>query len=121
MKDPIEDIANERLVEMAIDIQVQLEKGSGTRPVLWMLLRARARAATALFGLAKVDPAKIEDIRHLQNEVNLYADMIEDCQALVLRGSEADREIHEQDRLEIADLLTPEDAREAGLDQTPED
>ena len=119
--DPIENIARQRLIDMAIDLQVQLERGSGTRPMLWLLARARTRATAAMFSMCKVDPKKADEIQMLQNEINLYADLIEDCRALLARGKEEDRELDEQDRIEIADLLSPEDAQAAGLKQTPED
>lgn len=121
MKDPVAEIATSQLIEMAIDVQVQLERGSGTRPVLWLLQRSRTRAVDAIFALTKIDPAKAEDIRHLQNEISLYDDMIADCRELLNRGKEADRELDEQDRHTLAGLLTPEDAREAGIEQTAED
>jgi len=121
MSDPIEVIARQRLIEMAIDVQVQLERGSGTRPVLWLLARARARATTAIYAMVKVDPTNVLEITRMQNEVNLYGDLVDDCRALLARGKEEDRELDEQDRIEIADLLSPEDAQKAGLTQTPED
>ena len=121
MNEPIETIARQRLIEMAIDLQVQLERGSGTRPVLWLLARARARAVTAIYSMVKIDPTRADEIRMLQNEVNLYGDLVDDCKALLARGQEEDRELDEQDRIEIADLLSPEDAQRAGLKQTPED
>lgn len=121
MKDPITEIATAQLIALAIDVQVQLERGSGTRPVLWLLQRSRERAAVAIFALAKIDPTKAEDIRHLQNEISLYDDMITDFRELMARGKEADRELDEQDRHTLSDLLTPEDARAAGIEQTAED
>ena len=119
--EPIENIARQRLIDMAIDLQVQLERGSGTRPMLWLLARARTRATAAMFCMCKVDPKEANEIQRLQNEINLYADLIDDCRALLARGKEEDRELDEQDRIEIADLLSPEDAQAAGLAQTPED
>jgi len=121
MSDPIEAIARQQLIDMSIDLQVQLERGTGTRPMLWLLARARTRAIVAVFSIVKIDPSKADEIRMLQNEVNLYSDLIDDCRALLARGNEEDRELDEQDRMEIADLLTPEDAQRAGLKQTPED
>lgn len=110
--DPIERIADEHFIELAADLQVQLEKGTGTRPVLWLLSEARKRAVSATFALTKIDPMKTDDIRHLQNEISLYDDMIQDCKNLMSRGKEADRRLHERDREELQGVVMADDDRE---------
>lgn len=112
----IKDVA-----ELAIDLQVQLEKGTGTRPVLWLLTQARAKAAEAMFSLATIDPTQTAQIITLQTQIQLYGELVEDCRDLLTRGKESDRQINESTRIEIADALSIDEARELGLQQTPED
>ena len=45
MKDFLAALSDDHLVNLSIDLMVQLERGTGTRPVLWLLCRARKRAA----------------------------------------------------------------------------
>jgi hypothetical protein len=121
MKDPIEELAGEGLIQMAVDVSLQLEKGAGTRPMLFVLAESRRKAAVALHALTKVDPTESEKIMFLQNEITIYADMIEACQLLFKTAKEQARAIDEADRNAIADLVTdPETARELGV-QLPED
>lgn len=121
MTDPIVRLAEARLIDMHLDLTVQLERGTGTRPMLYLLAKARARAVEALFTLAKIDPTKADDIRHAQNEVSLYDDMMRDARDMLLRGREADRDLSESDRDEIASFLTTEEAQQAGLTPHTED
>jgi hypothetical protein len=117
--DPIERIAEERLYELSVDLQVQLEKGTGTRPILWMLVQARKKAAAATTQLVLADAEKPADIRKCQAAILLYDDLIDLCRALLKRGKEADYRIHESDREELADLtrdLSPEEQRMTGLE-----
>ena len=121
MKDFLEQLSASHLADLAIDFQVQLEKKTSIRPVLWLLARAKRRAATAMADLVRVDVTKTSQILILQNEVLLYEQLMQDCEALLALGHEADHEIDEMDRLDIIDALSPEEARQAGLVQTPED
>jgi hypothetical protein len=131
MKDAISSLAitmvpnleygEKQIADLAIDMQVQLEKGTGTRPVLWLLVRARRRAADAIFTLTTIDPTQTAAIITLQSQIQLYAELMEDCREMLTRGREADRKIDEEDRIEIADVLSIDEARELGLQQTPED
>lgn len=122
MIEPIEGLARAKLVEMCLDLSVQLERGTGTRPMLWILSQARARAADAIFALAKMDISadKIDEMRALQNEITLYGDMMESAKKMLIRGTEVDQEMTEEDRLAIAEFLTTDQAREIGV-QTSED
>lgn len=121
MKDFIASLSNEELVTLSVDLQVQLEKGTGTRPVLWLLARTRERAASALALLADVNVTKPTDILTLQHQVHSYRELMEDCRALLTRGRDADRQLAESERINIADALDPEEARALGLEATPED
>jgi hypothetical protein len=121
MPSPIEHIANSHLILAYTDLQVQLERGTGTRPVLWLLAEARKKAANAIALLVKVDCNDAEAIRTLQNEVVMFDDLVEACRKMLNRGHEADREIDESDREAIAEFLTTTEAREMGLSPANED
>jgi hypothetical protein len=117
MKDAIEGLAKARLLETALDLIVQLEKGTGLRPVLFLLVESRKRAAAAMVQLAIVDPTDANSIRTLQNEIVRFDDLVTDCRALVARGRDADRELRDEDRQEAADLvMSEEDARALGIE-----
>lgn len=97
--DPIEQLSDEQLVLLAADLQVQLEKTTAMRPVLFMLAKARHRARTALLALGlDVEPEDTKLIRSLQNEVKLYDDMVTACRELLASGKEAHHRISEQER-----------------------
>lgn len=120
MKDPIEALAEEQMYELAADVQVQLEKGTATRPVLWLLAQQRVKASKAVVKLVEVDATETEAIRTLQNEIRLYGDLVTACQSLMARGREADTMIAERDRSEIAEIvgsMSQEDRRLHGLQQ----
>lgn len=123
-KDPIEELGNEQLFVLAADLEVQLEKGTGTRPVLYLLIQARKKAATALIKLVEVDAIETNAIRSLQAEVRLYSDMVQSCQELIVRGAEADRLIHENDRIDMAEIvgsMSPEEQRLYGVQTKGDD
>lgn len=120
--DAISAAARAVLVENALDVIVQLERGTGTRPVLWLLARSRNQAVVALRKLIEVDATEIEAVRALQQEIRLYGDLVESCRDLVARGKEEDRQIAEEERDAIADLVTSnEDAEAMGLQPHTED
>lgn len=124
MTDPIAALAEEQLYELAADVQVQLEKGTGTRPVLWLLAQQRAKAAKALTGLADVDASETAAIRALQNEIRLYGDLVTACQELIVRGREADAMIAERDRSDMSEIvgsMSPEERQLHGLQQQGDD
>jgi hypothetical protein len=112
--DPIEKLSDEQLRVLSADLQVQLERGTGTRPVLWLLSQTRLKAAKAIVMFMDVDPDDGKLIRRLQAEVKLYDEMIQSCRALFARGKEADRSIQESDREaleEITSEMTDEERR----------
>jgi hypothetical protein len=120
MIDAVEALSNEQLYQLAVDVQVQLEQGSGTRPVLWLLAQQRAKASVAMMKLVEVDASETQAIRALQNEVRLYGDLVEACQSLILRGREADSLINESDRSDMSEIIgdmSPEDRRLHGFEQ----
>lgn len=124
MKDPTEALADEQLYELAADVQVQLEKGTGTRPVLWLLAQQRTKAREAMAKLVEVDATETEAIRSLQSEIRLYGDLVTSCQDLMVRGREADAAIAERDRSDMAEIvgsMSPEERRLHGFPQQGDD
>jgi hypothetical protein len=124
MKDPIDELGNEQLYLLAADLQVQLEKGTANRPVLFLLMTARAKARGAIKSLVNVDATEIDAIIGFQAEIRLYGDLIDNCQALILRGREADSQIAESERSELAELIgsmSAEDRRLHGFQQQGSD
>ena len=118
MQDPIEGLADMRLLELYGDLLVQLEKGTGTRPVLWLLNQQRKKAVVAFSKLIEIDASEQVAIRALQSEIRLYSDLIESCKALLHRGKEADRKISEDDRSEFERIIaTPEQEQLYGINQ----
>jgi hypothetical protein len=98
-------LADEQLRLLAVDLQVQLEKGTGTRPVLYLLAQQRQRAVKAVIGLVNVSPTDAEAIRGYQQEAALYYDLIEHCREMLNRGREADRRIDEEERSLAAEAI----------------
>ena len=103
--DPIDRLADEKLRELAIDLEVQLERRTAHRPVLFMLHKAREKAGKAMVMFLDVDPTDAKLITRLQAEVKLYDDMITSCRELVARGREAQSRIAENERSAIEELV----------------
>jgi len=101
----LEELADERLAELSLDVQVQLEKGTATRPVLWMLVEARRKAAKAIDLIIDVDPVDADSIRKIQRELCVYNDMIVAARAMLERGKEADGKIKESERSAIDEMV----------------
>lgn len=121
MKDALSALSERVLIEDYLDITVQLERGTGTRPVLWLLKDARDTAAVAMRKLIEIDAIETDAIRSLQQDIRLFGDMMESCARMMIRGKAADREIDEAERADFAETLTPEAARELGIEPPPED
>lgn len=122
--DPITELAEKRLRELAVDVEVQLEKGTAYRPVLWLLLKARERAAGAMKLFLDVDPADARAVRMIQIELKVYDDMVSNLRELVSRGKEADHAIAEKDRHELSEVvmnMTEDERRLYGLEPRGKD
>jgi hypothetical protein len=102
---PIDRLSDDVLVALAADVIVQLERGTGTRPILFMLADARERARTAISMLIEAEPDQTVIIRKLQNEVKLFIDMIDSAKGVIERGKEADRNIKDDDRAAIDEMV----------------
>lgn len=120
----IEHLSDRMLIERAADVQVQLEKGTAVRPVLYMLDRARARARTAIDLFIDIDPVDTDAVRKLQNEVRLFNDMVEACREMLTAGKEAERRIEDDSRDELEEIIAdmpPEQRRLHGLEAGSKD
>lgn len=117
MTDPIEKLADEQLLLLAADVQVQLERGTAMRPVLYMLAEARKRAANALLLFMDVDAEKPADIRKLQAELKLYDDMVGSTRMMLQMGREAQTRIDENDRIAIEEIMQGMSAEDRRLIQ----
>ncbi len=114
MKDPVEALADMRLLELSADLQVQLERGTGTRPMLWMLHKARKQAAAAIVQFSIIDPTDVAAVRLCQNEIARFDDLVRWCRDLFAAGREVEEKLNEQDRNDIAELFTDEEAHMHG-------
>ncbi len=110
----IEDLTARQLVERGAEVVLQLEKiekKQGTlapslmRPVLYMLARARARAAKAVDLIVDVDPVDADAIRNIQNELRLYNDMVLACREMISMGEEASSAVTESEREELEEVI----------------
>ncbi|MET4187611.1 hypothetical protein ABIB86_000440 [Bradyrhizobium sp. JR1.7] len=109
-----ERLAVLRAIERSAELQVQLDKSAGLRPMVTILSKAREQAALAMNSLVYADPADVTLIRGYQNEVRRYDDLVAWCQEIINEGIEADRRIDEAERIEFSNLLlSPEVAEEA--------
>lgn len=118
--DPFDTLSNDVLLELAYDLQVQLEKGTakGMRPVLYLLVEQRKKAAVALLKMVEVDVSEQVALRELQNEVRLYTDMIGHCLKLFNKGRDAEQQIMERDRAEMEEIvghMAPEERQRLNL------
>lgn len=103
--DPILRLGDEQLRLLAADLQVQLERGIGTRPVAYLLSQARQKAAKAVVLFLDADPEDVPLIRRLQRELTLYNDMVVAAQQLMAAGREANQRIAENDRAELEEVI----------------
>lgn len=103
--DSLEKLSDEQLRLLAVDVQVQLEKGTGTRPVLYLLAQQRLHAVKAITGLINVEPTDAEAIRGYQQQAALYFDLMENCREMLNRGREADSRIKEEERASLQEAI----------------
>lgn len=103
--DSLETLSDEQLRLLAADVQVQLEKGTGTRPVVFLLAQQRLRAVKAIMGLVNASPTDADAIRGYQQEAALYYDLIEHCREMLVRGREADSRINEEERASLDEAI----------------
>lgn len=120
----IEHAARARAIALGIDVELQLEKTkrAGFQPVLFMLREARERAIDAMAKLVVVDSSDPLAIRKLQLEVMLFDDIVSMCREVVENGRNVERQVAEEDRAIINDLiLHPENWAAAEIRESREE
>lgn len=115
MDDVMHIAALKRAVADSAEIEAQLEATRGCRPLLTVLVKARAEAAEAMSVLTTTAPEDVQEIRRLQNEVARFRDLIRWLAQIVAEGFDADSEISDADREELIEGIagTPESQQEA--------
>lgn len=102
-------------INLSAEIEVELAKDSRGGPVLVLLALARAEAAEAIEMLADADPENPAEIRKQQNRIVCFRLICEWLNKIVADGYEADDELDEDDREDLADSvgLGPDEADDA--------
>lgn len=123
--DPSRMVVMQHLMRVSATIEMQLHDKSS--PLVVALQMARDEAAEAVIKLISADPENPSEIRHLQNHIARFTDLVRWLKGINAAGFETDREIHHEHREELADLLsyTPDgpsafdadEAMEAGLNE----
>lgn len=122
--DTLEKLSDEQLFMLAEDIKLQLERGAGTRPVIYLLAMQRQRAVLAMSGIINADPEDAKTIRGFQQEIQLYHDLIEHCREMLNRGKEADARIAEMERESLnasLDDMSEEERRALNIEPRGDD
>ena len=110
-------LAQRRAVELSAKA-VTFLTSKGEDVLVAVLAHAREKAEAALVALCNVNAEDAVAIRHLQNEVRLYTDLIEHISAIVRDGAEIDATLREMVREETAELvIDDEDALALGLSE----
>jgi hypothetical protein len=108
VSDPLVLLAKQRIIKASADLEVQLGEKTGGGPAIEILRRLRDRAAESLAGLAVVNlftaDGRCEAVV-LQNEVKRYDEWIGWIRGIIAEGVAADREMHEEEREELLDVL----------------
>src|SRR5258708_30601939 len=76
LEDPVMRLAELRIIEDSADIEAQLANTSGCRPILSMLIMARAEASEAIYALYRTDPEDAKAIRALPNDIARHHNML---------------------------------------------
>jgi hypothetical protein len=103
---PIELLARQRFILASADIEAQLNVLQGGQPIVVMLMLARGDAAAALTELAMLEEPDVEKVRALQFRIQQYDKIVHWLRTIMKAGLEFDREINQEDRDEMLDLLS---------------
>lgn len=113
--DVILELAKKRAIADSVEIEAQFSLTEGCRPLLNVLHRARGEAAEALAALAVVEFDDQQAIKHLQNHIARFRDLVGWLSKIVTEGIESDTEISDAEREELIEALvgTPEGQQQA--------
>lgn len=103
MSDPVTLVAKQRIVRLSADIEVQLLNKSSV--LVQVLMKARDEAADATVALVNVRYDQSDEIRNLQNTILRFDSLVRWLKDIVAKGFEYDREINDDEREELADML----------------
>lgn len=112
--------AAQRAVSLSADVEVQLSQTTGGAPLVALLVKARNAAADSIVCLAEADSEDPALIRALQNDVKCFKHIVEWLREIVADGFEAEDELSEDERDDLAEALgldreSADDVRETGL------
>lgn len=106
--------ALQAMFRLSVDTELALFHDSQKNgPLLAVLVAARNDAIGALVGLAKQDPADVEAMRKLQNEVQRFIDLVTHTKGIIESGEQAQAELEPEAQQEIRDLLLAENGEQA--------
>lgn len=116
MADPILRLAQLRIIKASADLEVQFSVKTADRPSIEILRRFRERAADSLAKLPFLnldDPSDLIKAKVMQNEVKRYDEFFADMSAIIKEGIEYDKQLSDEDRDELLDLLVKTSEGEA--------
>lgn len=122
--DAIKRMANEALVVDSVDLEIQLRKDfQGAKPLIWVVKAAKDAAAEAIVKMISVDPTKADEIRSLQNEIEIFRRIVRLVARIAIKGSEAEQLLNHEDHDDIVDMISQEIGALPGMtvDREPED
>ena len=102
--------ALQAVARLSLEAELELFHSSKTKgsPLMVVILCAKKDAAKALEKMVKVDPADTESVRKLQNEVQMYLNLVEYTQKLLDSGDEAMNEMEPDEIEEMRAMLINE-------------
>lgn len=115
MADPITRIAQQRIVKLSADLEVQIGDMQGSAVAIEIFRRLRERAAESLAALILInfdDPAEIPKAKFLQNEVKRYDEWFGAMRDIVAEGKAFDKSMSAEEREEMLDMLMEQEGGE---------
>jgi hypothetical protein len=86
-----------------------IKQATKAGPLFQVMMAARRDAITALGQLPHIDPAKTEDLRKLQNEVQRFADLVAYVKRILEGSDEAIKLLRSEEAEELRDLVLNDD------------
>lgn len=102
----------QQAARLSIQVEAELTSNIRSEPLLVVLDRAKENAAAALTALAVVDPEDPHAIRHLQNEVRRFNELVNWLHEMLIAGPEAERQLNATQMQEARALVLDDDTAE---------
>lgn len=96
-------MALQAMFRLSADTELAILDGKG--PLLALMVSLRQDATQALAGLASIDPAKIEDVRKLQNEVQMFVDLVGKVKVILDEGDEIAKQLNAEEADELREAM----------------